>query len=79
MKVFFTKKKVLYFKESILFQSKYCKLKKVLFEYLNNYRKYFCSFTLALYEYRMKFLYGLAHFRKKLLREGQKILIFERG
>ena len=30
MKVFFTEKKVLSFKEIIIFQSKYCKLKKVL-------------------------------------------------
>ena len=32
MKVSFTEKKVLYFKESITFQSKYCKLKKVLYQ-----------------------------------------------
>ena len=32
MKVSFTEKKVLNFKESITFQSKYCKLKKVLYQ-----------------------------------------------
>ena len=32
MKVSFTEKKVLYFKESVTFQSKYCKLKKVLYQ-----------------------------------------------
>ena len=31
MKVSFTEKKVLYFKESIEYQSKYCILKKVLY------------------------------------------------
>ena len=31
MKILFTEKKVLYFKENITFQSMYCNLKKVLY------------------------------------------------